>query len=310
MPTSASTRQTARVEPQSGSEFVVSREEFRPGSATTHSISSVELLGHRIDRLELDATAKRCHDAVVRKERIHHVSLNAAKVVSARDDQRLAIILRDAQLVTADGQSLVWASRLLGDPLPERVPGIDLMLRLFDIAEMKGFRVFFLGARLDVLGRALAHLRVRYPRLAIAGSHHGYFDDADGKAICDEINAARPDILFVAMSSPRKEYWVSDYGHLLDVPVIIGVGGALDVVAGVVVRAPLWVQRAGFEWAFRLLQEPRRLWRRYLVTNLRFIGMVAAACGHRMTSADDIADHSSSKAYQQRERHRRDGNGQ
>lgn len=298
MPTS--TRQTAGVEPSPGSELILSREQFLPDPATRAPF--VELLGHRIDRLELDATAKLCGDAVVRKERIYHVSLNAAKVVSARNDERLASILRDAQLATADGQSIVWASRLLGDRLPERVPGIDLMLRLLDIAEANGFRVFFLGAREDILAQALANLHVRHPRLAVAGSHHGYFGDGDGNKICDRINGARPDILFVAMSSPKKEYWVSEHGTLLDVPLIIGVGGALDVVAGVVARAPAWIQRAGFEWAFRLLQEPRRLWRRYLVTNLRFVGMVAAAYVHRMIGADHVTDHGSSKAYQERGR--------
>jgi exopolysaccharide biosynthesis WecB/TagA/CpsF family protein len=251
------------------------------GSDTPRSTLSVELLGYRIDRLDLEATAQRCRDAILRKERVHHVSLAAAKAVNARDDGRLAQILGDAELVSADGQSLVWASRLLGKPLPERVPGIDLMLRLLEIAETEGFRVFFLGARADVLARALKNLRARHPRLIIAGSHHGYFDAETCENVCAEINQARPHILFVAMSSPRKEYWVSDYGSLLDAQVIVGVGGSLDVIAGVVHRAPRWVQRGGLEWAFRLLQEPRRLWRRYLFTNARFIGIVAAALVHR-----------------------------
>ena len=155
------------------------------------------------------------------------------------------------------------------------------MLRLLEIAETEGFRVFFLGARPDVLARALTNLRERYPRLIIAGSHHGFFDAESCADVCAEINQGRPQILFVAMSSPRKEYWVSDYGSMLDAQVIVGVGGALDVIAGVVRRAPRWIQRAGLEWAFRLLQEPGRLWRRYLFTNARFIGIVAAALARR-----------------------------
>jgi len=243
--------------------------------------SSVELLGYRIDRLDLEATAQTCRDAIVRQERVHHVSLAAAKAVNARSDVRLAGILRDAELVSADGQSLVWASRLLGEPLPERVPGIDLMNRLLEIAEAEGFRVFFLGARPDVLARALANLRARHPQLIVAGSHHGYFDPESSQSICAEINRARPQILFVAMSSPQKEYWVSDHGSTLDLPVIVGVGGSLDVVAGVVRRAPRWMQRAGLEWAFRLLQEPGRMWRRYLFTNVRFVCLVAVAMTRR-----------------------------
>jgi N-acetylglucosaminyldiphosphoundecaprenol N-acetyl-beta-D-mannosaminyltransferase len=248
---------------------------------TARSTPSVQLLGYRIDQLDLEATAQTCCDAILRNERVHHVSLAAAKAVNARGDRRLAEILGEAELVTADGQSLVWASRLLGEPLPERVAGIDLMLRLLEIAEAEGFRVFFLGARADVLARASTNLRARYPRLIIAGSHHGYFDADRCDDVCAEINQARPNILFVAMSSPRKEYWVGDYGSRLDAQVIVGVGGSLDVLAGVVRRAPRWVQRSGLEWAFRLFQEPRRLWRRYLFTNGRFIAIVAAAFGRR-----------------------------
>lgn len=269
-----------------------SNEESLADLGGKRSMPFVNLLGYRINRSGLEATATRCRDAVVRQERIHHVSLNAAKVVRARDDQALRAVLQAAQLVNADGQSLVWASRLLGDPLPERVAGIDLMFRLLEIAEAEGFRVYFLGARADVLDRALEDLRVVHPTLAIAGSHHGYFDAHENAEICNHINGANADILFVAMSSPRKEYWVAECGRMLEVPLIMGVGGALDVVAGAVARAPHWVQNAGFEWAFRLLQEPRRMWRRYLSTNLQFVGIVSAALAVRILqrfSADDSA---------------------
>ena len=257
-------------------------------AATRRATAAVELLGYRVDQLDLEATAQRCRDAILRRERLHHVSLAAAKAVNARSDARLAEILRGAELVSADGQSLVWASRLLGEPLPERVPGIDLMFRLLEIAEADGFGVFFLGARPDVLARALANLRTRHPQLIVAGSHHGYFEGEDSEDICAEINRAHPQILFVAMSSPRKEYWVQDYGSALSVPVIVGVGGSLDVIAGVVRRAPRWMQKAGFEWAFRLLQEPGRLWRRYLVTNVRFVAIVAAALTRRAVGRREV----------------------
>ena len=243
--------------------------------AETATRSSVLLLGHRVDRLRLDETADRCREAVLRKERIHHVSLNAAKVVYARKDRRLAQAIDTADLVSADGQPLVWVSRLLGAPLPERVTGIDLMLRLLELAEAETFRVFFLGARPDVLRRAIENLTARHPRLVVAGSHDGYFRDSESDSICEAVNGAEPDIVFVAMSSPKKEYWVADHAGKLGVPVIVGVGGALDVVAGDIARAPVWMQRAGLEWAFRLLQEPRRLWRRYLTTNARFLMIVA-----------------------------------
>jgi len=252
-----------------------------PTSARLPTIASVSILGQRVDCLGLEETASRCRDAVLRRERVHHVSLNAAKLVAARDDGRLARILHSAHLASADGQSVVWASRLLGNPLPERVAGIDLMLRLLEIAEHEGFGVFFLGARADVLERALERLRLRHPGLRIVGSQHGYFDDADSARICDAVDAAGSDVLFVAMSSPRKEYWVAEHERLLEVPLIVGVGGALDVIAGDVARAPVWAQRTGLEWAFRLAQEPRRLWRRYLTTNVRFLVLVAGALARR-----------------------------
>ena len=241
-----------------------------------------ELLGHEIDRLGLEATAGVCREALFGRERIHHVSLNAAKLVHARKDKRLLDILHRADVVNADGQSLVWASRLLGDPLPERVAGIDLMSRLLEIADAEGFGVYFLGGRAHVLEEALDKLRALYPQLRIVGSHHGYFDPDESPQICQEINSAGPDILFVAMSSPKKEYWVAENGGRLDVTLVMGIGGALDVVAGVVGRAPRWAQRVGLEWAFRLAQEPKRLWRRYLGTNALFLGIVTAALARRV----------------------------
>jgi N-acetylglucosaminyldiphosphoundecaprenol N-acetyl-beta-D-mannosaminyltransferase len=253
----------------------------RPETVDASVRPSVWLLGHRVDRLGLEATVDRCHRALLRRERVHHVSLAAAKLVYARDDPRLARVIDSADLVNADGQAVVWASRLLGTPLPERVAGIDLMHALIGLAEVEGFRVFFLGARADVLDRAVENIRRLHPRLEVAGTHHGYFDDDENDALCDEVNAARPDVLFVAMSSPRKEYWVADCAAKLEAPLIVGVGGALDVVAGEVARAPRWLQRAGLEWAFRLAQEPQRLWKRYLVTNTRFVLLVVGAFARR-----------------------------
>jgi N-acetylglucosaminyldiphosphoundecaprenol N-acetyl-beta-D-mannosaminyltransferase len=167
----------------------------------------------------------------------------------------------------------VWASRLLGDPLPTRVAGIDLMLELLTLAEERGYRVYVLGARRDVLEQAIGRLRKLHPLLEFAGCRDGYFSDADEPSVVAEIRAAHPDLLFVAMSTPRKEYFLGRWGPELDVPFSMGVGGAIDVVAGVTKRAPPSLQRLGLEWAFRLAQEPRRLFRRYLVTNSEFVAL-------------------------------------
>jgi len=234
------------------------------------------VLGCEIDRLTMDATLDRCEEIISRGMPEQHVVVNAAKLTMMRKDPKLRAIVRNCALVNADGQAVVWASRLLGDPLPERVAGIDLMLRLLERAEAHGYRIFVLGAREHVLRRAVAQLRDCYPRLVIAGARNGYFDESESAEICDQIRSSRADILFVAMSSPKKEYWIAENRALLGTPFSMGVGGAIDVIAGVTARAPLWVQKVGLEWLFRLLQEPPRLARRYVVTNAQFVWLLAA----------------------------------
>jgi N-acetylglucosaminyldiphosphoundecaprenol N-acetyl-beta-D-mannosaminyltransferase len=217
------------------------------------------------------ATVGRCVEIVKSREPALHVCVNAAKLVAIRDDERLHEIVTACDLISADGQAVVWASRALGQPLPSRVAGIDLMTALFERGKTLGWRVFFLGASADVLERALAQISERYPGLIVCGSHHGYFDTNDCDHVCEEIRGARPDVLFVAMSTPKKEYWMAQHALTLDVPLIMGVGGSLEIIAGRVRRAPQLLQRLGLEWAFRLAQEPRRLARRYAVTNTRFL---------------------------------------
>jgi N-acetylglucosaminyldiphosphoundecaprenol N-acetyl-beta-D-mannosaminyltransferase len=255
-------------------------------STTSHHIHDspsdrVEILGCPIDRVGIDEAVERCRELIEEPGRTaSQVSVNAAKLVAIRDDEELSELVLDCDLVTADGQSVVWASRLLGDALPERVAGIDLMQRLLELAEEHAYRVFFLGATPRVLARALAAIRLRHPRVQVAGSHDGYFRADEDDAVRDEIQAAAPDILFVAMSSPRKEHWVAATADL-DVGFAMGVGGSLDVIAGEVRRAPRILQRLGLEWLFRLAQEPRRLMRRYVTTNTRFLLLLTRELRHR-----------------------------
>lgn len=231
----------------------------------------VQVLGCPIDALDIRHTVARCEQLIEAGGPAQHVSVNAAKLVAMQDDPRLRQIVHGCDLISADGQSVVWASRLHGNPLPERVAGIDLMEALLSLAERKGYRVFVLGARRAVLERAVVELRRRHPLLSIAGYRDGYFDDAESEAVCAEIRAARADILLVAISSPRKEYWLARHLDQLGVSFAMGVGGSIDVVAGVTRRAPPVAQRLGLEWLFRLAQEPRRLFVRYAVTNVRFL---------------------------------------
>jgi N-acetylglucosaminyldiphosphoundecaprenol N-acetyl-beta-D-mannosaminyltransferase len=236
-----------------------------------------DILGCPIDRLGMADTLAAIERAIAAGGYTQHMAINAAKLVAMRDDPKLCQIVDSCGLVTADGQSVVWASRLLGDPLPERVAGIDLMDALLQLAERRGYRVYFLGARAEILERAVARLRATYPGLQVAGARDGYFTDREACTVCDEIRASHADVLFVAMSSPRKEYFLGEYGPSLGAPFVMGVGGSIDVIAGMTRRAPAGWQRLGLEWLFRLLQEPRRMLRRYAVTNTRFIALVGGA---------------------------------
>lgn len=223
----------------------------------------------------MDEAVAACERAIEDGRYLQHMSVNVAKLVSLQRDQALLDAVTACRLITADGQGVVWAAGLLGDPLPERATGIDLMLRMVERAAARGYRPFILGARDDVLRQAVARLRERYPDLELAGWEHGYFDDAEIPAVCQRIRDSRADMLFVAMSSPRKELFLDEHGPDLGVPFAMGVGGAIDVVAGVTRRAPAVVQRLGLEWLYRLAQEPRRLAPRYFRTNLRFLALVA-----------------------------------
>jgi N-acetylglucosaminyldiphosphoundecaprenol N-acetyl-beta-D-mannosaminyltransferase len=243
-----------------------------------------DILGCSIDRLHLADTVSEVEQVIATRNFTQHMSINAAKLVAMHHDPKLSGIVDACGLVNADGQSVVWASRLLGDPLPERVAGIDLMEALLALAEKRGYRVYFLGARADVLALAVQRLREKYPALDVAGTRDGYYAEEESADVAAEIRASRADILFVAMSSPRKEYFLGEYGEDLGVPFVMGVGGSVDVAAGLTRRAPLIWQRLGVEWLFRLLQEPRRMFRRYAVTNARFLLLVGRALltgGHR-----------------------------
>ena len=192
-----------------------------------------------------------------------------------RHDPELASACRAAHLIVADGMSVVWALRASGQPAPERVAGVDLMARLLAAAgKAPAARLF--PRRQARGGQALAERsRARYPGLEIAGFRDGYFGPKDHPGIVEEIRASGADMLFVGMPSPFKETWCERHRDRLDVPVIIGVGGSFDVLAGFIRRAPGWAQSTGLEWFWRLLMEPRKLWKRYLTTNSEFIWLAS-----------------------------------
>jgi N-acetylglucosaminyldiphosphoundecaprenol N-acetyl-beta-D-mannosaminyltransferase len=173
----------------------------------------------------------------------------------------------------ADGASIVWAARIGGNPLPERVTGIDLMQRLIERAADEGLSVFFLGAKPAVLERLVQFYRRRFPTLRIAGVADGYFGPDAHEALVRRIHASGADLLFIGMPSPFKEVWAEKNRARLGVRLILGVGGSFDVLAGVIPRAPILLQQCGLEWFWRLLCEPRRMWRRYLIGNTAFLAI-------------------------------------
>ena len=234
----------------------------------------IDVLGVPIDSLSMEAMVARAAHAIDTRGRLLVGVVNAAKLVNMHRQPKLGEAVRVADVILADGMGVVWAARFLGRPLPERVPGIDLMIRLLELADRQHYRVFCLGATQEVLDDVLAQIRRDYPGAVVAGAHHGYFGAEDEPALAERIKASQTDMLFAAMSSPKKEEFLARWSPELGVPLCHGVGGAFDVMAGKVRRAPALWQRMGLEWLYRVLQEPRRLWKRYLVTNTLFGWMV------------------------------------
>lgn len=202
-------------------------------------------------------------------------TVNVAILMMMRRDPRLQTIVDRAALAVADGLPIVWASRWLARPLPERVAGVDLVQALAARAATEGFGVYLLGARGPVVTGAAAALRARHPGLHIAGLADGYFGAAEAVDRARQIRESGARILLVGMGVPRQEYFLEEQWDRLGVSLALGLGGTFEVLAGVRTRAPRPVQRAGLEWVWRLGQEPRRLGTRYLVTNWQFVRHVA-----------------------------------
>lgn len=208
--------------------------------------------------------------------------VNAAKVVNMRRSATLHEAVTDADVTLADGMSIVWASRLLRRPLPERVAGVDLMFEMLALADRNRYRVFCLGASEEIVTRVAERVRADYPNAIVAGQRNGYFKLEEEEAVADEVRRSQADMLFVAISPPKKEEFLARWSAHMDVPVCHGVGGSFDVYAGKVRRAPRLWQMVGMEWLYRVIQEPRRMWRRYLVTNTWFFALLAVEWGRSL----------------------------
>lgn len=202
---------------------------------------------------------------------ILHSVVNANKVVLCYRNPKLAAAVNGADIINADGQSVVWFGRLAGIPIPERVTGIDIMTDLLSVADAKNLRLFLWGATEEVVALAVQRIKSEYPGIAEVGGRHGYFMPSEEDAIVTQIARFHPDIVFLGMSSPLKELTGFRYRNRLRAKIVMGVGGSFDIIAGVTMRAPLWLRKLGLEWLYRVVQEPSRLWKRYLVGNVTFL---------------------------------------
>lgn len=237
------------------------------------------ILNTYVNALSLDETVKEVEGIIQRRNPTQHVVINASKVNLMEADQKLAEIINGCPLINADGASIVWAAKQLGVPLKERVTGIDLFQELIKLAAVKGYKVYLFGAKEEVVTRVKAIFEERYPGIQIVGYRNGYLNEADERQVVADMASSGADMLFVAFSSPKKEFWIHKYLGQLGIPFVMGVGGSFDVIAGVTDRAPRWMQDHGLEWFYRFIQEPGRLWKRYIVGNAKFV-LLTLKCKH------------------------------
>lgn len=236
----------------------------------------VEVMGAPVDPWDMAQTVEATERLIDAGAFAHLMGVNADKLLQMRDDPWMDACVRGCEVVNADGASMVMAAERLGSPLPCRVAGIDLMRELCALAERRGYPVYLLGARPEVVTRTAEVLRGEFPEMRIAGAHDGYFGDSEWKDVAEDVRESGAAITFVGITSPKKERLIERFRELGLSGAFVGVGGSFDVVSGSIPRAPIWIQKANLEWAFRMAQEPGRLVKRYAVGNTRFLRLLHA----------------------------------
>lgn len=235
----------------------------------------ISLFNCPIDALTMDETMGRIEMAIEQNSHIHHALVNAATIVNLQKDPILKEGIVHCDLINADGQGVILAARALGLQLPERVSGPDLMEKIVELAYKRNYRIFFLGAEPYVVKKVVETYSALYSPNIIAGYRNGYFSNEDEPEIAKQITASKPNILFVAITSPKKESFLFRNKALFsNINLITGVGGCFDIVAGKTRRAPKWMQKSGLEWFYRMMQEPGRLFTRYITTNSILLKMI------------------------------------
>lgn len=238
----------------------------------------MDILGVRVSRYNLSETMLQMKQVILNREKIQVAVTPVNCILWARENPKLMTIYNKAAITTADGVPLVWASKLLGEPIRGRVTGLDLLPEFASISAECGFSFFFLGAAEGVGEKLAETLKKRYPKLQIAGIYSPPFAEKftarENEKMIEMINTSGADVLWVSLTAPKQDYWIHDHLEKLDISVAIGVGAAFDVVSGKLKRAPKWMQTYGLEWLYRLLQEPGRLVGRYLIEAPKFIPLV------------------------------------
>lgn len=229
------------------------------------------ILNTYVNAISMEETVAEVEKIIRTGKPTQHVVINALKVNLMNENAELQKIVNSCPLINADGASIIWAAKKLGIPLKERVAGIDLFENLVKMAAEKGYKIYLFGAKEEVVQKVKKIFEEQYPSLQIVGVRNGYFTEDDEPEIVKKMAESGADMMFVAFSSPKKEFWVNKYLNDLHIPFVMGVGGSFDVVADVTARAPKWMQDHGLEWFYRFIQEPRRLWGRYVIGNCKFV---------------------------------------
>lgn len=240
-------------------------------------MSRIKFLGAPMDSLSMDESVAHIEGKLLKGEFLQHVVVNVAKLVHMQTDTILADSVKACDMINIDGMGVVLGARFCGHKVTERVAGVDLFHELLAMSAKRDFPIFLLGAKEDVVAKTADKVQALYPQLNLAGFHHGYFFNAEGhdeEAVVQMIKDSGAKLLFVAITSPKKENFINKWQDKLGVDFVMGVGGTFDVVAGKVKRAPVWMQNYGLEWLYRIIQEPGRMWKRYLVTNSKFAGLL------------------------------------
>jgi len=237
-------------------------------------MTRIEIMGCPVDTYDMSMTILEIERRIKERKPCQHVVINVSKFIAMQKNRELKRIISGCDIINADGMPIVWAARLLGQPLLSRVAGVDLFQELVGVCGAKGYKPYFFGAEQWVVENMVKGFQKKHPALNVAGYRNGFFKDYEESKIADEIKNSGADMLFVGFSSPMKEKFLNKWMAEMKVPFCMGVGGSFDVVAGKTNRAPDWMQKAGLEWLYRVYQEPRRMWKRYAKTNPLFIWLL------------------------------------